>query len=279
MEKELDWALLWRQLIERRTRGKARQPEDAWEGRAQAFNEHVRMRWDREDSSRSFLLDLLKAHPGSTVLDIGAGAGAWACMIAPHAAKVTALEPSSAMLAIMRENIRTAGAGNIEVVQGAWPGAAVEKHDFCLCSHAMYDSPDLPAFVRRMEELSRKACLLLLRAPEPDGVMAEIARRVWGHPYDSANFQVAYNCLLQMGIFANVLMEDARPWKTWSHASMDEAFLEVKERMGLKEDSRHDSNIKSILQRRLTLREDRLVWPSGVRSALVYWFTPTAPHP
>lgn len=277
MEKDLDWAQLWRQLIETRTQRTTRKVEDAWAGRAQAFNEHVKTRWEKEDSSRSFLVDLLKTHPGSTVLDIGAGAGAWACLMAPHAARITALDPSSAMIAVMGENLKNAGTTNVEIVQASWPEAEVEEHDFCLCSHAMYDSPDLPAFVRRMEAVSRKGCVLVMRAPEPGGVMAELAREIWGQPHDSVNFQVAYNCLLQIGIFANVLMEDRGSWKTWSHGSLEEAFLEVKNRLGLMEDPSHDGFIRKVLARRLVRVDDRYIWPSGVRSALVYWLKPAAP--
>lgn len=279
MERAVDWALLWRQLVETPNRGMGRMAEDAWAGRAQAFNERVRQRWDREDSSRNFLLGLLKAHPGSTVLDIGAGAGAWACLFSPWTAKVTALDPSRAMIEVMEENLRERGITNVEVLQASWPEATVEDHDFCFCSHAMYDSPDFPAFVRRMEAVSRKGCLLLLRAPAPDGVMAELAREIWGQPHDSPNFQVAYNCLFQMGILPNVLVEDSGPWKTWSHGSLEEAFLEVKGRLGILEDPRHDTFIREVLARRLRFEKGRYLWPSGVRSALVYWFRPAAPLP
>lgn len=279
MEKDLDWALLWRQLIETRATRTIRQSDDAWAGRARDFNEHVKTRWAKEDSSRRFLVGLLKEHPGSTVLDIGAGAGAWACLMAPYAARVTALDPSASMIAIMRENLAEASATNVDVLQAAWPEAEVEPHDFSFCSHAMYDCPDFPAFVRRMEAVSRKGCILLMRAPEPDGVMAELAREVWGQSHDSANFQVAYNCLLQMGIFPNVLMEDTGPWKTWSHGSIDGALLEAKNRLGLTEDPTHDGFIREVLRRRLRLENGRYVWPSGVRSALMYWLTPAAPLP
>jgi len=271
MERETDWALLWRQLVEKRTHGLSGKPQDPWEGRARTFDAHVKKRWEREDSSRNFMVELLKAHPDSTVLDVGAGAGAWVCLMAPHAAHITALEPSSAMIAMMRGNLGQTGLSNVRITQGSWPGAEVEQHDFSICSHAMYDCLDLPAFVRRMEAVSRRGCVLLLRAPAPDGVMAELAREIWGHPHDSANFQVAYNCLLQMGIFANVIMEEGGPWKTWSHPSLEEACREVKDRLRLGDDQKYDLLIKNKLKERLVLQDDRYIWPSGVRSALIYW--------
>lgn len=275
MERVPDWPLLWRQLVEAQARGMEEKqgvrPEDAWAKRARTFGDHVKKRWEKEDSSRRFLVGLLKENPGSSVLDIGAGTGSWACLLAPYATKVTALDPSPSMVATMEENIRDLGITNVEIVRDSWPEAEVGEHDFSLCSHAMYTSADFCAFVRRMDEITRRCCLLLMRAPVPDGVMAEIALRIWGQPHDSPNFQIGYNILLRMGIFANVLMEDTGLWKPWTNTDMNEALADVKRKLGLVGDDRHDSSITEILNDRLTWENGRLVWPRGVCSALVYW--------
>lgn len=275
MEQIPDWPLLWRQLVEVQARGvkekQGSKPEDAWADRARTFGDHVKKRWQKEDSSRRFMVDLLKASPGSTVLDVGAGTGSWACLLAPYAAKVTALEPSAAMIAVMEENIRRSGITNVEIVQDSWPQAAVKEHDFSLCSHAMYGEADFPSFVRRLDEVSKRCCLLLMRAPLADGVMSKIARKVLGQPFDSPNFQIAYNILLGMGIFANVLMENTGLWKPWTHDSLDEAVGAVKRKLGLAEDRRHDPFLRRTLQENLAWENGKLSWPAGVCSALVYW--------
>jgi len=276
MEHIPDWPLLWKQLVEAQAKAmqekQEAKPEDAWVERARTFGDRVRKRWEKEDSSRRFLVDLLKDNPGCSVLDIGAGTGSWACMLAPYAAKVTALEPSPAMRAVMAENIRDLGIRNVEIRQDSWPEAVVEEHDISLCSHAMYHCADFPAFVRRMDEITRRCCLILMRAPLPDGVMAEIAREVWGQPHDSPNFHIGYNILLQMGIFANVLMEDTGPWKPWTNTSIEEALADVKRKLGLMGDDNYDAVISRILQGRLRWKDGTFVWPSGVCSVLVYWF-------
>jgi hypothetical protein len=110
-----------------------------------------------------------------------------------------------------------------------------------------------------------------LRAPALDNPMAEAALHIWGQPYDSPNFQVAYNALVQMGLFPNVLMEDSGYWEPWMHASLEEALHDVKRRFGLEEASEHDEFLAALLRRNLTLRNGQYVWPPGVRSALVYW--------
>ncbi|MDY7076712.1 MAG: methyltransferase domain-containing protein [Chloroflexota bacterium] len=274
MEKVTDWTKLWRELAEAQSKRwhKKDDSDDHWRKKARGFDQLVKERWMAgTDSSREFVVAQLKAHPDSTVLDIGAGTGAWTVLMARHARHVTAVEPSGAMVEVMEENLVAAGITNVEIVQQKWPEAEVEPHDFSLCSHAMYGCLDFPAFVGRMVEITRRMCLLVLRAPINGSVMAEAAMRVWGQPYDSPNFQVAYNALLQMDVFPNVLMEDTGLWDPWTNASFDAALAEVKQRLCLEQDSEHDEFLVNLLRRRLTHENDQCVWPRGVLSALVYW--------
>ncbi len=244
---------------------------DAWRDKARGYYEHVLRRWEKPDSSRTFVVNWLDSHPGSTAIDIGAGPGAWTLLMAQHARSVTAVDPSESMLEVLKENAAAAGLKNVHVVHAPWPDAQVEKHDASLCFHAMYASSDLPAFVSRMVSVTCKTCFLGLRAPTRDGLAAQIARRVWGHDYDSTNFQVAYNVLLEMGIYANVLMEDSGLWEPWTSPSLEDALKETKRRFGLLENTEHDPWLQGLLKERLTFDGNQYVWPRGVRSALVYW--------
>ena len=277
MEQVTDWIALWRELIERHargfTKGEGEEKEDFWKDKAGDFHELVKRRWSKPDSSRDLIISRLQSTPGADVLDIGAGTGAWTVLMARHARKVTAVEPSVSMIGFLKENIRAGELDNIEIIQGAWPEVEVPNHDYSICSHAMYGSADLPAFVRKMTAITRRTCFLLLRAPVAGALMARISERVWGHPYDSANFQVAYNVLLQMGIYANVLFEDTGLWDPWTNNSLDEAVQEVKRRFNLGEVSEHDDYLHRLLSSELIPDGDRYVWPRGVRTALVYWDT------
>jgi hypothetical protein len=175
------------------------------------------------------------------------------------------------MLKVLQHNLVDEGVDNVDIVQGSWPEADVAVHDFTLCSHSLYTIADLPAAVRRIKAVTRRTCFLLLRAPTQDGVMAEAALRIWGQPYDSPNFQVAYNALLQIGIFPQVRMEDSGLWRPWTHDSVEDALADVKRRFGLPEVSEHDDFLLDLLRRRLVQQDGQWVWPRGVRSALVYW--------
>ena len=92
--------------------------------------------------------------PGSTVLDIRAGTGAWSIPLAGRAARVTA----------------------VDIVTGSWPDVHVETHDYSLAAHSVYGSADLPRFVERMLALTRRTCFLVLHIPVVGGVMAEAAK-------------------------------------------------------------------------------------------------------
>jgi SAM-dependent methyltransferase len=274
MQKMTDWIALWRELVEAKSRSRkgeagSESPADLWYARAREFDESVKHRWTRPDSSRDFVMSQLDVN--ATLLDIGAGTGAWAALLASRARRVTAIEPSPAMIEVMREKLAAEGRTNVEIVQGTWPDVVVEPHDFSLCSHAMYGYPDFPAFIRRMVVCTRCKCFLVLRAPGVDCVLAEAARHIWGQPHDSPNFTIAYNVLLQMGIYPNVLMENTGLWDPRISQSLEEALSDVKRRFGLDGMTEHDDFLVDLLRRRLIYQGGQYVWPRDVRSALVYW--------
>jgi precorrin-6B methylase 2 len=268
-----NWAELWRELVGLydHNYGDGTTPEDHWNIRARTYSDATEKRWLKKDSSRDFLISRLQSHPDATLVDIGAGTGAWTYMVARYIASVTAIDRSPGMIDVMRENLEKAGITNVRIIQGSWPNVEVESHDYSLCSHAMYGEPDLPKFIRRMVEVTKKTCFMLIRAPKLDSLMGEFARMVLGHPYDSPNFVVAYNTLIEMGIYANVLFEGNGHWRAWENNSLDEAMTVVKRRLGLMNTPDYDEIIYRRLSEELVFSDGKYTWPLGIRSALVYW--------
>jgi SAM-dependent methyltransferase len=268
-----EWAAFWKELVGLNDRWQevGETQEDHWKNRSRSFSKEIEKRWSQPDSSRKFVVSKLQEAPGSTLVDIGAGTGAWAALTARYATSVTAIDRSNAMIEVMRENLDRAGISNVRIIQGIWPEVDLEPHDFSLCSHAAYGEPDLPRFIRKMMEVTRRTCFFLIRAPKIDGLMAEFARMVLGHPYDSPNFVIAYNTLIDMGIYANVLIEDTGLWKGWENDSLEEALADVKRRLGLKDNPSYDAILYRRLEEELTYVDGKYLWPQGIRSVLVYW--------
>ena len=274
MEKTTDWSALWRQLVlgsgeaSSKVKGSHADPEDVWRKKAREFDEVTKKRAVEADPLRDFVASSVDVN--TTVLDIGAGTGKWVTYLAPSVRRVTALDPSPSMLSILRENLDAEAISNVDVVCGSWPETEVEPHDVTICSHAVYSVPDLEPFLRRMIEVTRRTCFLVLKSPVRHGVMAEASTHIWGHPFDGPNFVVAYNVLLDMGVCANVLV-DPTLWAPWVHSSLEEALSETKRRLKISGTAEHDEYLRDLLARRLTVRGGNYVWPRGVRSALVYW--------
>ena len=272
MEKLTNWAGLWRRLVlgpEGTPPEFARlDSETVWRRKSRSLDAHAKRKARRPDPIRDLLLS--RVDRNTTVLDIGAGTGKWVVPIAPRARHVTALDPSPSMLAVLKENVDAEGLENVRVVEGSWPETEVEPHDVTLCSHAVYGVPDLEPFLRRMAEVTRHTCFLVLKSPVRYGLMAQASRRVWGHPFDSPCFDIAYNVLLDMGICASVLVDPVL-WDPWAHSSMEEALSEAKRKLRIRETTRHDDFLMGLLRKQLTEKNGSYIWPKSVRSVLVYW--------
>jgi 2-polyprenyl-3-methyl-5-hydroxy-6-metoxy-1,4-benzoquinol methylase len=274
MEKTTNWNSLWRELVEIKAQSRQKsscsdRTPDPWLDRAHKFKEGVHRRWEQSDSSREFICAQLDKK--STLLDIGAGTGAWSILLSPYAKHITAIEPSNSMIAVMRESLTDENILNVSILQGSWPDITVDLHDYSLCSHAMYGYPDLAAFIRKMTACTRRMCFLLLRAPATDGIQAEVAQHLWGQPMDSPNFVIAYNVLIQMGIYANVLMENTGYWKPRTSTTIEDALFRLKRGMGLAESKEHDEYLLQLLKKRLQWNGEKYTWPQEIKSALVYW--------
>lgn len=269
-----DWATFWRELVEIKKENQKKSIEtpgdtDYWAVQARKYDKRVKTKWAKPDVTRQLMQELLQ--PQSSIIDIGAGTGAWTLFFSNFMHKVTAIEPSKAMRDVLCENIKTAEAGNIEIIPGKWPDANPEEHDYVFCSHAMYETKDFPGFAQKMVDRARKMCFLLIRAPSLDGLITEACQHIWKQPHDSPNFTIAYNVLLQMGINANVQFEESDRHHFICSSSEEEALTEIKERMGLLGTNDHDDYLKNLLHRRLIKQNGDFLWPGSRRSALIYW--------
>ncbi len=257
---ETDWLKLWRELV-------LAGPPTSNSRLAKSFKAHARKRNQRPDQLLDFILREIDGE--ITVLDVGAGSGRWTIPLAKTAKTVTAIEPSSSMVDNLHRNIASAELNNIQITQSSWEGAIVEPHDITVCAHAMYASPDLASFVRKIERYTTRACYLAMRLPPSDGIIGELSLDIYGCHHDSPNAVIAYNALYLIGIYANVLVEN--DIYRWTDNTFEEAFARAKRHLRLRASTTYDTLIRDTLAKRLSLIKNRYVWPDGMRSALLWW--------
>jgi SAM-dependent methyltransferase len=271
LPKETDWSALWRELASRpHVKPGAPGKKGSFERkeRAQQFEARTKKRnEERKDPLLEYVLNDLK--PGETVLDIGAGTGRWTVPLAKQARQVTAVEPSAAMLDILKENAKEAGLTNVEIIQSTWETARVSPHDIAVCAHAMYQTPDLVAFSRQMEANATRRCYLAIRLIPVDGVMGELSRKIYGNLNDSPNFIVGYNALYLAGIYTNVRLEEGS--FHWTSADKESAVDMARRHLYLGDSDDYNGLIRETLEKRLVLKDGAYLWPDGMRSALIWW--------
>jgi SAM-dependent methyltransferase len=128
------------------------------------------------------VLDLLLAlaRPADTWLDIGAGGGRYALPLALAVREVIAIDPSAAMLAVLRELMQEHGIANVRVLEGRWPpDAAMASElgpspiaDAALIAHVGYDIEAIGPFLDAMEAAARRTCVAVLMESTPASVAA-----------------------------------------------------------------------------------------------------------
>jgi cyclopropane fatty-acyl-phospholipid synthase-like methyltransferase len=125
---------------------------------------HQRLR--RYDEEVAAIIEALGLGPKSTVIDMGAGTGAFAVHAAPHVKQVFAVDVSAPMLARCREKARSAGLRNVRCRAG---GFLTYRHtgapaDAVVSVAALHHLPDFWKLVglRRVREMLKQGGKLFL---------------------------------------------------------------------------------------------------------------------
>lgn len=265
----LDWAEIWRDLVEgSRPPGAVRCNSQDWWARRRRYHRPPEERWQRPNMFLNRLLERLD--PSSTVIDVGAGTGAWTIPIARRTARVTAVEPSPYMMQILRQRVLDAGLTNVELVAERWEDIAAEAHSFVLCSHGMYASSEIVPFLEKMHNAAIQSCCLVMRTTSRSGQYEELWRDLNGiHRPDGPHLVVAYNVLHAMGIDANVAVQPEASY--WISESLDEAVDMARDVLFWSDDEGDDVRLREYLSRYLAPVDGGLRWPEGLKAGMIWW--------
>jgi SAM-dependent methyltransferase len=157
--------------LERLQPGRGGLGADFWDSRARRFAVAVAGTAERDP----FLAHLRRvARRGSSVLDVGAGSGRFSLALAPRVRRVIAVDPSEAMLRILRREAGRRGFDNIETILGRWQEVEAGPADVGICSYVIPFIPDAPAFLRKLDAASRERAFVYM-----SGISADPIDHLW----------------------------------------------------------------------------------------------------
>ncbi len=242
---------------------------DYWGKRAKTYRQALHERVDEDP----FLVRVRSAVTReSSVLDAGAGTGRHTLALAPPVKRVVALDPSPAMLGLLREDVESRKLTNVEAVASGWIEAEVGHAGVVLCSHVLYPIADAVPFVRKLDSVARQQVFVYLRVdPLPTDMGLWSAFHGVALQAQPAHLDLV-NLLAQIGIAADVEVVHHR--FTWTFADLDEAVAQVRNSLCLRDDdAATTAKLRALLEGRL------VAWPNGrlgpeigsARSAIISW--------
>ncbi len=214
--KDIDWNLLWQKAREEKTR-RSKGPDD-WDRRAAPFFK----RNIHSVYSKKFI-KLLKPEKSWTILDIGCGPGTLALPLARRVKKVTALDFSPKMLAILEQQARKKEILNISTHNLSWTDAwgegGITPHDVTIASRSIAVE-DLRSALEKMTKYAKKSVVIADRVGH--GPLDPEAYKIVGRELKTGpDYIYTINLLYQMGIQAKI---DFIPIEdTQSYPSLNEA--------------------------------------------------------
>ncbi len=153
----------------------------------------------------------------STLLDIGAGTGAFAVPIAKTVRRVTAIEPSLAMSSIMAKKMN--GLKNMHIINQWWEDISINDlgmHDTVIAANSLYRIKDIIPALKKMISLAEKNIFIIMSCGSC--FYHQIWQEFKKEQYCPApSFIFLYNILCQLKILASIEMVK----KTHSHIYKD----------------------------------------------------------
>jgi SAM-dependent methyltransferase len=211
-------------------------------------------------------------------LDVGAGCGALALPLARRLERVTALEPSPAMVRALERAAQDAGLHNIRVIEAAWGDVELPRHDLVVCAHVGELLKPGASFLAAGPALARRLVVLVRDAPRRDDQDKFFYRELYplllGRPYEHRSHAgETLAGLRALGI---------EPRTATVEYSSDQPFDSVEDAcdfwmtyMGLEGPAPH-AQLRRFLGQRLVRSGTELVAPFRKTATIFAWSPPEA---
>jgi methyltransferase family protein len=150
--------------------------------------------------------------PGDTVLDVGAGAGATSLAVVPPSGHLHAVDSQPSMLRALEATAADQGV-EVTTYDGRWPDVADEVPvcDVAVCSHVLYNVPDLVPFVTALSVHARRLVVVEISERHPLVRLAPLWEAVHHQPRPSGpTAELVLQVLRDAGLDPDV-REQVRP--------------------------------------------------------------------
>ncbi len=272
----MDAAQRWRKLVrarlaemERLEPGRGVTGAGYWDSRARRFAARMSL----EAAATDPFLRRVRRTVGrrTTVLDVGAGPGRFALTLAPHVAEVTAVDPSTAMLTLLRRQARARGIANVRCVEGRWEEVEVPPADVALSSYVLPLVEDAPRFLAKLTAAARRRAFLYLGAFSADAVFDPLWRYFHGAPRKPGpTYLDAVAVLRELGLEPEVEVVEVASRTRF--ATVAEAAKEYRDYLVLPDTRPARRELAGLLESWLVRRDGALCPPLPVLpAAIVSW--------
>ena len=218
-------------------------------------------------------LDCLRSlvRPGETWLDIGAGGGRYALPLALAGAKVTAVDPSHGMLAVLAEAAAEFDVEGVSAVESRWPMPNPPSADVALVDHLGYDIEEIGPFLDAAEAAARRLCVAVLVTPSPP----QPAERFWPPIHGEARVPLPsltefLTLLLARGRLFELRLFAREPLL---HADRDGPLRWLYQQLFITPDSEKGRRLAALARDAITSRDGRwaLSWSRAPVVGVVSW--------
>lgn len=216
-------------------------------------------------------LILEKSGKAKTFLDVGAGCGTLSIPMAKAGKKVTAMDPSVAMIYYLKEDIKKIGLKRVTPVLSAWGGVKLQPHDVILCANVPQLLKSNRPFLDEAASLAKKA-LFFIESADPSAdkfYYKELYPLLFNKQLDErTDYLQTYVMLHDMGIFANVEIIEYDFDQPFD--DMAEALMFWKEYMGIVT-GEHDAKLEGFLRTKLVKKGKILLAKFHKKAAVIWW--------
>lgn len=201
---DIDWNGMWKEkMSDLFPISETGNQEERWDQIAKFYQ-----LWSEYDDYPRKLLQRIQMHNDWSVLDIGCGTGVITIAAAIRAKRVTALDISSRMLEILKEDADKRRLGNIRYLHRSWEsiriGVDIKPHDIVVTSRTIARTGDLQESLDKINQAAIRFAYVTAWGGEEKGFNQALRQLLGRYDQDIHEGYYIYNILHRMGIHPNI---------------------------------------------------------------------------